>query len=191
MTIKQKQCLLMYLGYYTGSIDGLWGEKSRAATESFQRDYLLSVDGAFGDATAQKIREVVASGELPADRPQAGADWWKEIRYFTRKEFRCPCPRCGGFPVEPDETLVRLAERVRAHFGVPITISSGVRCQAHNDELRGSVPNSRHVLGKAMDFCVRDFSSAAVLDYLQSLVKQGVLRYAYAINESYVHMDVA
>lgn len=186
MTIKQKQCLLTYLGYYTGSIDGLWGEKSRAATESFQRDYLLSVDGAFGDATAQKIREVVASGELPADRPQAGADWWKEIRYFTRKEFRCPCPRCGGFPVEPEEDLVRLAERVREHFSAPVTISSGVRCPEHNREV-GGVATSRHLRGKAMDFCVSGAAGAKVLSYVQSM---GGARYAYAIDRNYVHMDV-
>lgn len=186
MTIKQKQCLLTYLGYYTGSIDGLWGEKSRAATESFQRDYLLTVDGAFGDGTAQKIREVVASGELPADRPQAGADWWKEIRYFTRKEFRCPCPRCGGFPVEPEEALVRLAEGVREHFSAPVTISSGVRCQAHNDELKGSASNSYHVKGKAMDFAVRGKTSAQVLAFVMTLP----VHYAYAIDGSFVHMDV-
>ena len=25
MTIEQKQCLLRYLGYYAGIIDGIWG----------------------------------------------------------------------------------------------------------------------------------------------------------------------
>ena len=39
MTIKQKQCLLYYLGYYTGAIDGLWGRKSREATQKFQETY--------------------------------------------------------------------------------------------------------------------------------------------------------
>lgn len=186
MTTRQKQCLLAYLGYYTGSIDGLWGDQSRAATESFQRDYLLSVDGAFGDDTAQRIREVVASGELPVHRPQAGADWWQEIRYFTRNEFRCPCSRCGGFPAEPEEALVRLADRVREHFGKPITVSSGVRCPAHNREV-GGVANSRHLRGKAMDFCVSGVAGARVLAFVQSM--DGV-RYAYAIDGSFVHMDV-
>ena len=109
MTIKQKQCLLLYLGYYTGAVDGIWGNNSRCATEAFQRNYGLTVDGIFGIGTEARIREVVASGELPQqpqDTPETegGADWWKAIRYFKRAEFRCPCGRCGGFPVEPQAT---------------------------------------------------------------------------------------
>lgn len=65
MTVKQKQCLLAYLGYYAGQLDGLWGEQSKRATEAFQRDYQLTVDGVFGLGTEQRIREVVASGEDP------------------------------------------------------------------------------------------------------------------------------
>ena len=200
MTIKQKQCLLAYLGYYTGSVDGLWGEQSRGATEAFQRDFTgLTVDGAAGEETQKALCHAVAYGMPEKDKPNASGTppdgqgtgtFWDGIRYFKRREFRCPCPRCGGFPVEPEEKLVRVADRVRAHFGKPVTISSGVRCQAHNDELRGSVKNSRHVQGKAMDFCVQDFSSASVLPYVRSLVKSGDLRYAYAIDGSYVHMDV-
>ena len=69
MTIKQKQCLLLYLGYYTGEVDGIWGDNSRCATEAFQRNYGLTVDGIFGIGTEARIREVVASGELP-QQPQ-------------------------------------------------------------------------------------------------------------------------
>ena len=103
MTAKQKQHLLGYLGYYAGEIDGAWGEMSQAATRAFQRDYGLTADGIFGVGTEARIREVVASGETPRhtqDVPETGgADWWKDIRYFKRAEFRCPCGRCGGFPV--------------------------------------------------------------------------------------------
>ncbi|MGM9548962.1 MAG: D-Ala-D-Ala carboxypeptidase family metallohydrolase [Faecousia sp.] len=153
----------------------------------FQADYGLEPDGVFGAETEKRILEVVATGEEPvAEKMSPTADWWKDIRYFTRAEFRCPCPRCGGFPVEPSEKLVGLAERVREHFGVPVTVTSGVRCQAHNDELPGSVPNSYHVRGKAMDFCVRGFSASTVLPYVQTL---GV-HYAYAIDGNAVHMDV-
>ena len=38
-----------------------------------------------------------------------------------------------------------------------------------------------------MDFCVQGFAAQTVLQYLQ---QQPELRYAYAIDESYVHMDV-
>ena len=190
MKAKQKQSLLAYLGCYDGPLDGLWGEKSQRATIDFQRAYMEQedVDGIFGTATEKRILEVVASGEKPVDdKMSATADWWKDIRYFRRDEFRCPCPRCGGFPVEPDETLVRLADQVREHFGAPIIVSSGVRCQAHNDELDGSVKNSYHLRGKAMDFCVLGVTGAKLLAYVKTLP----VHYAYQINRSdFVHMDV-
>ena len=192
MTRKQKQALLSYLGAYDGPLDGIWGEKSQWATIDFQRGYMAQedVDGIFGAATEKRILEVIATGEEPVVANNAATNtlgWWKYIRYFTRSEFRCPCGKCGGFPVEPDETLVRLADQVREHFGAPIIVSSGVRCQAHNDELPGSAKNSYHVKGKAMDFCVLGVPGATLLAY----VKQLPVHYAYQINGSdFVHMDV-
>ncbi|MDO5546444.1 MAG: D-Ala-D-Ala carboxypeptidase family metallohydrolase [Eubacteriales bacterium] len=189
MTLEQKQCLLRYLGYYNGDIDGIWGGQSQQATIDFQRAYMEpeDVDGIFGTATEKRILEVIATGEEPKSVNVDTADWWQDIKYFTREEFRCPCGKCGGFPVEPDEKLVRLADQVRAHFGAPATVSSGVRCQAHNDELPNSVPNSYHVKGKAVDFCVRGISGAKLLDYVLTLP----VHYTYQINGSdFVHMDV-
>ena len=191
MTLKQKQALLAYLGYYNGPLDGLWGEGSQRATIAFQRAYMEQedVDGIFGAATEKRILEVIATGEMPVVKENltAPADWWKGIRYFTRAEFRCPCGKCGGFPVEPEETLVRLADQVRDHFGAPVMVSSGVRCQAHNDELPGSAKNSYHVKGKAMDFCVLGVSGAELLAYVKTLP----IHYAYQIKGSdFVHIDV-
>ena len=157
MTLKQKQALLAYLDYYDGPLDGLWGEKSQRATIDFQRAYMeaTEVDGIFGAETEKRILEVVATGEEPKQESvqidTAAPGWWKDIRYFTRAEFRCPCGRCGGFPVEPDEKLVRTVDAIRAKLGKPITINSGVRCQAHNDELPGSAKNSYHLKGMAAD----------------------------------------
>ena len=124
MTVKQKQCLLAYLGYYTGAIDGIWGEKSRAATEAFQRAYRLSGNGEFDEIAERRIREIIATGEAPAV-----PDWWQDIRYFQRTEFRCPCGRCGGFPAEPEETLVRLATRCAPILAAPLwyPAASGAR----------------------------------------------------------------
>ena len=47
MTVKQIQHLLGYLGYYSLSVDGIWGEGSVAAVRKFQQDYgrSLEVDG--------------------------------------------------------------------------------------------------------------------------------------------------
>lgn len=218
MTIKQKQCLLAYLGYYTGEIDGLWGPKSQEATEAFQRDYQLTVDGIFGNATAARILEVIASGEHPqtqapaadpdngtrdsanenADANNKTGTFWDGIKYFTREEFRCPCGKCGGFPVEPQENLVRAVDEMRRDFGSPVIVvppdghsgGSGVRCQSYNDSLSGSVPNSRHVLGKAADFSAPAVPAAKIEAYLTQIRSSGKIRYWYKICAGSYHMDV-
>lgn len=191
MTDKQKQHLLGYLGYYAGVPDGIWGRLSGEATRAFQAGFGLEPDGIFGPATEKRILEVIGSGEQPSQQAQTapetggGEEWWREIRYFTRAEFRCSCGRCGGFPAEPAEKLVRLADQVREHFGAPALPSSGVRCPEHNKEV-GGVWNSYHLAGKALDFRVQGRSAAEVLAFVRTLP----VHYAYAIDERYVHMDV-
>lgn len=196
MTNKQKQCLLAYLGYYNGQIDDIWGEKSKEATENFQRAYGLKVDGVYGDGTHARVLEVIATGETPAvdttpetasGQPPDTGTWWDDIKYFRRSDpyIGCPCGKCGGFPVEPSEKLMLLADRVREHFGAPMVPTSTVRCQAHNAAV-GGVANSRHLLGKAMDFYIKGLPASTVLAWVKT---QGV-RYAYAIDGSTVHMDV-
>lgn len=158
MTMAQKQALLAYLGYYNGPLDGLWGEKSQQATIDFQRAYMEQedVDGIFGAATEKRIREVVASGEEPKEsvKVDTAPGFWKDIRYFTRAEFRCPCGKCGGFPVEPDEKMARTVDAIRAKLGKPIGIvesgGSGVRCPEHNAAV-GGVATSYHLKGMAAD----------------------------------------
>ena len=176
MTALQKQCLLTYLGYDCGGIDGIWGERSAAATAEFQERRGLEPDGVFGPETEAEILSAI-SGE---------SRWWEEIRYFSREEFACRCGNCGGFPAEPSEKLVRIAEGIREFFGEPAIVSSGVRCPVHNMAV-GGVANSRHLAGKAMDYRIRGKGAGEVLDYVN---RQKGVRYAYAIDQSYIHMDV-
>lgn len=195
MTIKQIQALLTYLGYDPGTVDGINGPNTTAAVLAFQTQEALEKDGKPGPATQAALLAAVAEGRMytpaAADTPSSGQppDWWAEIKHFKRSDpgIRCPCPRCGGFPAEPTERLMRLADSVREQAGVPMNPSSTVRCQAHNDELPGSAKNSRHLSGRAMDFCLKGWSSARTLALVR---KQPGVHYAYAINDSYVHMDV-
>lgn len=180
MTIRQKQCLLCYLGYYSGAIDGIWGEGSMAAAKQFQQDHDLTADVTFGSASEEKILAVIAGED--------SGDWWEDIRYFRPEEFACKCGTCcDGYPAQMSETLVKTADRVRNFFGAAAIVSSGLRCRQHNANV-GGVANSRHLSGKAMDFRIAGKSAAQVLSYVR---EQPEIRYAYAIDEAYVHMDVA
>jgi hypothetical protein len=188
MTTKQKQNLLAYLGYYKGNIDGDWGKQSQAATVNFQKATGLNPDGIFGEKTEARVKQAVAADEFArttTSKAETGT-WWDGIKHFGRAEFACKCGKCGGFPVEPQEKLIRAADKTRDHFGKPMRVTSGVRCATHNANV-GGVSNSRHLSGKAMDFGVEGFSAVMVLAYVQKLPE---IRYAYAIDSHHVHMDI-
>lgn len=176
MTIRQKQCLLCYLGFYNGLVDGLWGPKSQAAVIQFQRSRGMEANGIFDEDTEQEILEAICED-----------DWWGNIRYFTREEFACKCGKfCDGYPAQPCRELVQLADQTRAHFGAPATVVSGLRCKQHNANV-GGVENSQHMYGEAVDIKIRGVSADDLLAYVKKL--PGV-RYAYKINETNVHFDI-
>ena len=196
MTIQQIQNLLQYLGYYTITVDGIWGQGSEQATKDFQAVEGLEVDGIPGKLTQAALLDAVANGRFKAadttqpDSEETGTEalWWDDIKYFTRAEFRCKCggKYCNGFPAEPQEGMVRAIDQVRKHFGKAFTPNSGVRCPTHNANVSG-VSTSRHLYGKAVDFRVPGKTAAQVLAYLATLPGLG---YCYDIDGTSVHMDI-
>lgn len=159
MTIRQRQHLLAYLGYYVGTVDGAWGSASRAACTAFQKDAGITADGHGGPETDKALRNAVAKDltrpePLPDSEPTG--TFWDEIEFFTREEFRCQCggKYCNGFPVEPQEKMVRTVNEIRRRLGVPVQIvtagGSGVRCRQHNAAVSGAA-NSLHTTGNAAD----------------------------------------
>lgn len=173
MTVQQKQCLLKFLGYYHGEIDGLWGPQSQKAEEGFRQ-----AQGAAGPLE-QALTAAVGAWQAEAA--------WTGARFFRREEFACKCGKyCDGYPAEMDQELLRAADRVREALGAACLVSSGLRCPQHNANV-GGVRNSRHLTGKAMDFCAAGKTAQQVL---AAVLAQPEVRYAYAIDNRYVHMDV-
>ena len=195
MTVKQKQNLLSYLGYYVGNVDGIWGEESRDATIMFQDDFSgLSVDGIAGPETEKALKHAVAYGMpnkkvVVSENKNNTKTFWDEIEHFDRSEFKCKCggKYCNGYPAEPDERMVRIADQLRKNLGVPITIVSGLRCKTWND-IQGGVSNSQHMYGEAADIHAKGVSQSRVEAELDKI---GGVRYHYAIKgSSNVHFDV-
>ena len=184
MTVKQKQHLLAYLGYYQAEADGIWGSKSREATEAFQKDHGLTADGCFGADTARRMLEVISTGEAAED----GADsFWADIEFFTEEEFRCKCGGryCNGYPARMQEQVVRICDSARRQFDRPGHVSSGLRCRTHNAN-EGGVADSQHMYGEAVDLMIEGISADQLLAYIQTLSH----RYAYPINGTNVHVDI-
>ena len=163
MTTKQKQCLLYYLGYYIGKIDGIWGEKSLNATICFQDDFGgIKVDGVCGAETEKALKHAVAYGMPEKDVTDINVGnktgtFWDEIEFFEREEFRCKCGGlyCHGFPAEPDEQMVRYANEIRRRLGASLMVNSGLRCKVWNQKNNGA-SQSKHMTGLACDLDAPD-----------------------------------
>ena len=95
--------------------------------------------------------------------------------HFCVREFRC---KDGSDPVFIDTALAELLERIREHFGKPVTITSAYRTPAHNAKA-GGAKFSQHLYGRAADIRVQDVSVEDVAAYAESLMpdRGGVGRY--------------
>ncbi len=161
-------------------VDGIVGTCTISAIKSFQKKYGLEVDGIIGENTIKKLynnANVQKSDELE----------WSKFKYFKRDEFKCPCGHCDGFPVEPNLKLVSLLERAREYFGMPIIITSGIRCAYQNKKV-GGINNSKHKVGKAAD-CSLNNSSANDQKLLKWFKKQPEISYTYT-GFGAVHVDI-
>ncbi len=102
---------------------------------------------------------------------------------FDREEFACKCG-CGYAVVDVD--LLRLLERVRAHFGKPVKINSACRCENHNKEV-GGADGSKHKLGIAADIVVKDVDSSEVYNFIDRHLPGPLGLGSY---NSFTHVDV-
>lgn len=192
MTVKQQQCLLAYLGYDPGQIDGVAGPKTQAALAAFRSDYGMGAEGlvAAVAGTAAKVERPAEAEQAATDKPKTGT-WWDDIKYFKPEEDNicCPCPRCVGKREYPTEALMKTADSIREEIG-PMVPSSVRRCQAHNDELPGSAKNSRHIIGKAMDFNCPKSTPAQIEACLARRKAAGEIRYWYRMSSGWYHFDI-
>ena len=191
MTVKQKQNLLAYLGYYVGDIDGVWGTLSKTAMEAFKADFKgFDTPNIPDDAPEKALKHAVAYDLFKTEpvKDETGT-FWDEIEYFDRSEFKCKCggKYCNGYPSEPDERMVRIADQLRKNLGVPITIVSGLRCKTWN-AIQGGHSQSQHMYGEAADIYAKGVPQSRVEAELDKI---GGVRYHYAIKDSSnVHFDV-
>lgn len=174
--------------------DGLAGPKTMEAMKLYQEAHLLPATGRVDDATWMLLtletpRQEVE--ETPVSAPDTGnqtGTFWDYIAYLERDEMRCKCGGryCNGFYREPQELLMLLADRARAHFGRPAHVISGLRCPEWN-VIQGGVVNSQHMFGEAMDIRIDGVSADSLLAFFQD---QPEVRYCYKINSTNVHFDI-
>jgi hypothetical protein len=88
----------------------------------------------------------------------------------------------------------RVFEPIRAHFGVPIFISSGYRSKALNEFIKGSA-NSQHCKGQAIDIDMDggngEVTNRMVFDYIKNKLDfdQLIWEFGTDFNPDWVHVS--
>lgn len=108
-------------------------------------------------------------------------------KYFVSTEFDCHGSGCCSTTLI-NPKLVEYLNKIRKHFNVPITISSGYRCPIHNRNVGGAT-GSRHSKGDAADIIVKGHTPREVAQYAESIGIKGIGLYETAKDGYFVHVD--
>jgi len=106
--------------------------------------------------------------------------------HFSEEEFRCPC--CLLYI--DNSRLIWALEKLRSECGdVPITITSGCRCEDRNTAV-GGVPTSMHLIGQAADIIVSGMHPIEMADRagrIEAFSHGGIGTYP---EKGFIHVDV-
>ena len=107
--------------------------------------------------------------------------------HFRVSEFACRGQGCCD-ETWIDEKLVDILQQIRDHFGRPVYLNSGYRCQIHNQKIGGAV-GSRHTKGQAADISVEGIAPAEVAKFAESIGVMGIGLYETDADGYFVHID--
>lgn len=112
------------------------------------------------------------------------------MRYFRYEEFDCKCSKCQanneGKGIDMmDDCFVEMLDDARHKAGIPFRISSGYRCNLHNRSIAGSVKDSAHTKGLAVDIVCVDSRSRGYI--IGALFEAGFNR--IGIHPEFIHVD--
>lgn len=120
------------------------GEYNKVNILKLQKKYMLrksDCDGIYGKDTDALLRHLINCRKAPN---------------FAPEEFVCGCGGryCCGYPTRMKVKELKHIQAIRNHFGKPIIVTSGLRCDRYNSEVNG-IPDSLHKSGYAVDFAIR------------------------------------
>lgn len=103
--------------------------------------------------------------------------------HFKVREFACSD---GTDAIFVSGALVAVLENIRNHYGVPVTVNSGYRTEAHNKKVGGAA-YSQHKYGTAADIAVKGVAPAKVAAYAEKLLPTSG---GIGVYGTFVHIDV-
>lgn len=148
------------------------GEYNKESILKLQKTYFSrekDCDGVYGNNTDILLRHVYNVKTY--------------TKNFNPKEFKCGCggKYCTGYPTYMKPATLKNLQTIRDHYKTPITITCGLRCKGYNSSLRGSVSNSLHLKGQAIDMYQQGHTDTLArrkntINYIKKLVNH---HYAY------------
>ena len=102
---------------------------------------------------------------------------------FDSTEFDCNCKNKTCTTTEIDPKLVEHLQKIRDHFGKPVTINSAYRCDEHNEKV-GGANKSKHKYGQAADIKISGVKPLKIAQYAEFIGIKGIGQYS-----NFVHID--
>lgn len=101
---------------------------------------------------------------------------------FKVREFAC---KDGSDAILIDDELVNLLQKIRNHFGKPVTINSAYRNATYNKKI-GGASKSQHINGTASDICINGVKPEDIAKYAEYIMPKsgGIGQYI-----DFVHVD--
>jgi len=157
---------------YTGRVD-MWQYTSSGAVDGYAGK--LDMNECYREWKKPQPVSDVKEYSLKRD----GEKYLSE--HFKVKEFKC---KDGSDKILVSDSLIKLLEKIRGHFGRTIRVSSGYRTVSYNARVKGS-PKSQHLYGTAADIQVSGIHPNEVYKYCDSIVTGGCGKY-----NTFTHVDV-
>ncbi len=102
--------------------------------------------------------------------------------FFAREELECKCG-CGLMSMTPE--FIELLNKTRKDYGSAMKITSGCRCENHNNKV-GGAPDSWHLFGLAVDVQMIDPGKRARL--IASAFNAGWR--GIGVANTFIHLDM-
>ena len=153
------------------------------ANKSCPGDYLYNLHYDI----AEKVNARLGVSAEKKDGVYAKGKSTKLSKNFQSTEFDCHGSGCCKETLI-DAKLVEHLQKIRDHFGKPVTVTSGYRCSTHNKNIGGAT-NSYHSKGQAADITVSGISPREVAKYAESMGIKGIGLYETNNDGHFVHVD--
>lgn len=111
-------------------------------------------------------------------------EYLESSRNFSKSELSCKC--CGIAKMDP--VFLSRLQAMRDHFGKAIGITSGYRCEKHNDAVPNASKNSQHLHGRAVDISISGLTSNDRHELLKASILFGFTGVGFGKNN--FHIDL-